>query len=186
MEHGEIKELILLPQQAKLSLKFRMRWTSKMGYNFNFDCVLSLRNEGKVSVRAPFIKAAGRAISPIVENDVALKMRFNQNGAGVYADRGILVHVEDELDLAIIKTGMQLHGADAYDANFFIQKILDEKLLSNFSIRTVDESRNSPNAFDRPIDVELSFGGENASIQNLRLELDKWETFQMMATALKG
>jgi hypothetical protein len=186
LEHGEIKELILLPQQAKLGLQYRMRWTLKMGYNYNFDCILSLRNEGKVSVRAPFIKAKGRSIFPIVDNDPNLKMRYNQEGAGIYADRGVLVHVEDQLDIAIIKAGMQLHGADAYDANFYIQKILSERLLSNFSIRTVEESQNSRSVFDRPIEVELAFGGENAPIQNPRLALDKWETFEMMAKALSG
>jgi hypothetical protein len=186
LEHGEIKELILLPQQAKLSLQYRMRWISKTGYNYSFDCILSLRNEGKVSVRAPFIKANGRAILPIVGNDPALKTRYNQEGAGIYADRGVLVHVEDQFDMAIIRAGMQLHGADGYDANFFIQKILNERLLSNFSIRTIEESRNSRSAFDRPIEVQLAFGGENAPIQNLQLALDKWETFEIMAKALLG
>jgi hypothetical protein len=92
--------------------------------------------------------------------------------------------VDDDLDIAVIKIGMQFHGAEAYERTAFVKKIYDNKALSDFSIRTWNESRNSPSKYDRLIDVEISFGGEGAATQTIHFAPDKWTTFQMMAKAL--
>jgi hypothetical protein len=182
LEHGEIRELMFLPREPKLSLQARMRNSMSSGdHKYGFDCILSLRNEGKVSVRGPFIKVVGQNLFIASENDPAFKKRQHPNGGtGIYADAGVLVHIEDELDIAIIKTGMQLHGSEGYEANFFIKKILDDRSLSSFSIRTWNESRANSAMYDRLINADVSFGGENAPTQSVQFAPDKWATFQMM------
>ncbi len=185
LDHGEVRELMLLPRQAQLTLQYRMRNTMRQGYMCAFDCILSLRNEGKVCVRAPFVKAAGLGLNLASELDAAFSIRQISNEiTGVYANGGVLVHIDDELAVAKVSTGVQFHGADAYDFKFFIRKILEEKLISNFSIRPVHESRNNAMPYDHLIDGDVTFGGENAPTQTLRLSLDKWKTFELMAHEL--
>lgn len=182
LEHGEVKELMLLPQQAKLSLQLRVRQNSSMGYNYAFDCILSLRNEGNVPARAPFVRAEGCHLGSARPNDSTFSARRNSLGIGIYTDSGVLVHVGDELDLATIRTGVQLKDAQAYDAKFFIKKVLDEKLISNFLIHP--SPGHLDNRVDQLINANVSYGGENAAIQSTKIAMDKWTTFQMMAKEL--
>jgi hypothetical protein len=185
LEHGEVRELMFLPRQAKLALQYRMRNTIRQSYMCGFDCILSLRNEGKVSVRAPFIKAVGLGLNLASELDSAFSIRQISNEvSGVYANGGVLVHIDDELAIAKVATGLHLHEAEGYDFKFFVKKILDEKLTSKFSIRTVNESRNNATPYDRLIKSDVTFGGENAPTQSERFSLDKWEAFELMAQEL--
>jgi hypothetical protein len=184
LEHAEIKELILLPQQGKLSLKTRMRSGMSSGTNFAFDLVLSLRNEGRVSVRAPFIRASGASLSSARPTDAAFALRRSAHGMGVYADAGTLAHVDDEIEIATIATGLQLRGASGYDHKYFIKQIIDGKSVSQFSVRPYFEAQNNPHGPDKLIKGEISFGGENVPTQTTQLAIDKWNAFEMMAATL--
>ena len=77
---------------------------------------------------------------------------------------------------------MQLKDAQAYDAKFFIKKVLDEKLISNFLIHP--SPGHLDNRVDQLINANVSYGGENAAIQSTKIAMDKWTTFQMMAKEL--
>jgi hypothetical protein len=162
-----------------------MRNTMSSANGFEFDCILSLRNEGRVSVRAPFIIARERNLRPASDSDSAFKRRQHPNGGvGIYATGDVLVHVDDELDVAAVKMHMRLHGAEGFNPKYFLTIILENSSLGSFSIRTKDAGWDSPTLFDSLMDMHVSFGGEGAPTRTERIVIEKWATFEMMARVI--
>jgi Putative DNA-binding domain len=179
LEHGEIKELMLAPREGRLGLGYRMISGMMSGdLKYKFDCMLSLRNEGKIAVRAPFIRVTNASITPA---DVAFRAQAHPKGGRViYGTGDIIVHAEDELDIAKIETGLHVHKNEG-GAKIAISRILEQKDDTAFSIRTWSESQTASQPYDRLISTSVFFGGENVAIQSHELHLDKWGIFLLMA-----
>jgi hypothetical protein len=138
--------------------------------------------KAEFAVSAPFVRIGGAIAFKPSEDDPALtRRRLTNGGWGVYANRDLLVHVGDEIDIAVIRTGLHLHGAEDYKASFYIRKVILEAGEPNFSIRSYGDSRADPRPYDKLINAEVAFGGENATSQLEAVALDKWATLKMMA-----
>jgi hypothetical protein len=183
MEHGEVRELMLAPREAKLGLSYRVANTMSSGdLIYAFDLVLSLRNEGRVSVGAPFIAIKGADALLARDHDPAFVRRTRPlGGIGIYASRDILVHVEDQLDMAKIVTGLDLRATGQLVAKEAIEGILRDNDERRFSIRSWSESRQDRTGYDRLINADVSFGGEGSITRSASIKLDKWTLFRMMA-----
>lgn len=187
LEHGEVRELMFLPREGKLSVRTRMRNTMSSDKGFEFDCILSLRNEGRVPVRAPFIIALDRNLRSASEGDPDFKRRQHPNGGvGIYATGDVVVHVEDELDVASVKMFLRLHGAEGYNPEYFLEITSKNKSQGSFSIRTKNEGWGSATLLDTLIDMKVSFGGEGAPTRIEQIAIEKWATFEMMAEVILG
>jgi hypothetical protein len=184
LEHGEIKEIMLAPKEGRLSLEYRMVPRMSSGdLKYQFDCILSLRNEGKIAVRAPFVRVTKGGVAPARKDNAFTAQAHPKGGRVIYSNRDIIVHAEDELDIAKIETGLHVHKNEG-GAQAAISRIIEQEDESSFSIRTWSDSQADPRPYDRLISTTVFFGAENVPIQSYELQLDKWTTFKLMANVL--
>ena len=114
-------------------------------------------------------------------------MRTAQEGAyGFYANRDVVVHVDDALSIGQIETGVQLHGAALpVDVPKILKDIYERKDETAFSVRSWKQSfGNEQVRSDHLIDADITFGGENTQMERIQLVLTKWDMLDLMRSVL--
>jgi hypothetical protein len=186
LEHAEVREMMLAVREASLQLSHRMKAEASTGdLYFSFKLVLSVSNTGRVPAVAPYIKVTGALVVPM-EGPAGIgfsRRQLPQGGWGVYASRDVLVHVEDIVDVAHIKTGLHIRLIiPGHDAKTTAAKIMETKNADVFTVAPFGQLRaGSP---DQLIEMTIAYGAENVPVQHTTLLLDKWAMFKAMTEHL--
>lgn len=174
LEHAEIRELMLAVRQGSLSIDWLVRELGNTGdLRFNLSIILSLSNTGLVPVIAPYLRLTPSGWRPPGLAHVSSR-RSADGSTGIYGSRDLIVHVQDDVGLAEVGTG------------------LDFRRTGQFELRAALHSAriNGPNCFvmapfhelpiqpgfttaDRPISVKGLYGAENVPAANFEFTIGK-------------
>jgi hypothetical protein len=180
--------MMLAVREAKLALSHRMtRRIASGGDTFEFHFVLSLSNAGLIPAVAPYIKIQGASVHPMGGEDGPLTRRNLHDGtSGVYASRDVLIHVEDVLDIAFVRTGLQMRrivvGANARET---AASIIESGDADTFTVAPFDHLRGTGVVDDQLIKGTVTFGAENVPVHRATISLDKWTMFTSMVAQLR-
>ena len=111
----------------------------------------------------------GPSLGPIVSQRTGAERTF-----GFYASRDVILHMEDEIGLAEIETGLDFRPTGERTAANAISSIRKSGMLHTF--RMVDWSRMAADSIqpnDYPIQVSGVYGAENALAGSFNFEIDK-------------
>lgn len=184
MEHGEVRDLMLAPQQARLQFEgyFCLRMHSGMAAGFNFH--LGLSKVGRVPVIAPYMKISGESavIAPSLGAQGA--QRVLQDGSlGLYTSRDIVIHVEDHLSIGEVRLIVAFSEAVRMaNISDYFEYTISNRRDDLFSMDRGDyfHRRDQHHGPIKPIDFEVGFGAENAPIVRNRVKLELWEMLESM------
>jgi len=179
MEHGEVRDLMLAPREGVLRLGYRFAHSmTAPQHRYKFDFILSLENAGKVAVRAPYMKVVGDARCQRFA-DVHTLRRHPDGAVGIYLNRDMLIHVDDQISVGKIPSGLQISGYDDVPIAKLLTIIGGRETTPNFRVG------HSPNsATDELINIEVSYGAENAKTVVERIALNKADMIDLMSKAL--
>jgi hypothetical protein len=141
---------------------------------YQLHIVLTLRNVGRVPVVAPYVRLKKHGWLVTTSNS-QLTTRTSVDGIhGIYATRDLLVHVNDEIGMALCETGLDFRGTGRYELASAIEVVKKEGLEHAFLMlpRGVMPTELRP-ANDRPVEVEGFYGAENATMKDFKFVIDK-------------
>jgi hypothetical protein len=189
LEHSEVRDLMLAPKQARVGISqhFKLDRMTSDRNSYDFYWVICLHNEGMVPVRAPFIMCNARdapCINPPIQGKANFDLRISSKGRlGIYGKGDLILHVDDELELANFTTGI-----DFNHSGININSILDshDKFKSEgYSVGCSKDPRGL-SLCARPFELEVRFGAENAAICEAQFKLNKWDMYEGMARTLRA
>jgi hypothetical protein len=180
LDHGEIRELMLATREGSLEIKCIIRTGISSGdLRYGLSLVLTLRNVGKVPVRAPYIRMMTDGwTSPYLPG---VSMRLSTDGAyGVYCTRDVLIHLDDEIGLAEIATGLDFRPTGQFQLKAAVSAIKNNNQWHSF--RMLPFSDMPPSGFtnnDRTIKVTGFYGAENAVVKPFSFDVGKPQLLEM-------
>ncbi len=182
MEHREIRDLMLAPQQGQLELVPTYGEAGGVPRHFDIQIYLTLRNVGRVPVTAPYVKAWGSTIG--LANAPVSERRHSDGSKGYYCERATILFPDDELSLACVVTGIEL----------LVEEFRGERLDGAGKIAAGDPDRfrirrwtgrdDSPPGDNIP-SFELAYGAQNAPRQKLVFAPTKWDIFYGVFPSLR-
>lgn len=187
LEHAEVREMMLAVREAKLTLVHRMRRGISTGdHHYSFNLIFSLLNVGAIPAVAPYIRVE-RASALSMEGPAGsgfTRRQLPSGGWGVYGSRDVLVHVEDTVDVAYIKTGLRLLRFEiGGSAREVVDKIIEAERLADFKVAPFDLLREQGRP-DQIIDISIALGAENVPVQRIDFNLGKLAMLRVMAEQL--
>ena len=175
LEHGEIRDLMFAPREATMDIECHIRTGASSGdLRFALSLVLTLKNIGRVPVKAPYIriKNSGWTVLAGVEG---LGARISADGSfGIYASRDVLVHLDDEIGLAEQATGLDFRRTGQYHLPHAVSTIRKNEEWHSFQMLPWNEMLPLGEVSnDKPILVAGFFGAENAAVKPFSFTIDK-------------
>lgn len=186
MEHGEIRDLMLAARAGILDVECNVRNSSATGdLRFSLSLVLTLKNVGKVPVIAPYIRIKGSGWNA-AGMDAVSGRTLGDGSFGIYGSRDVIVHLDDEISLAYIDTGLDFRGTGLVhlpDAVSAVRKSPQTHIFSmlpwSVMVSQVYQSK------DQPIRVSGLFGAENVAVTPFSFDITKRVLFDKFC-ALQG
>ena len=178
MEHGEIRELILAVREGSLELDWLIRLGSSWGdLRYNIAVLLRLRNTSRVPVIAPYVRLSDQSWhATSVEQ---LTTRVSATGTlGIYASRDVLVHVQDDIELAEISSGLDFRRTGQYELPVAIETVRKNGATSFAMAPYNDMSSEAGLTRDRMITAAGLFGAENVIAKEFYIEIRKLELLE--------
>jgi hypothetical protein len=179
LEHGEIRELMLAVTEGSLEIDWIIRSGMSTGdLRFSLSVVLNLRNTGRIPVIAPYVRISqgGGWQQTNLPN---LHSRISAAGiAGIYAGRDVLVHVDDDIGITELSTGLDFRrtGQQRIEAAL---KIVRADGSAHFAMTPLDYANSSSNAvFDKPISISGVYGAENVASKHFNLQIGKFDLLE--------
>jgi hypothetical protein len=181
LDHGEVRELMLATREGALEIECDVRTGISSGdLRYGLTLVLSLRNVGRVPVRAPYVRIlkSGWAMP---SSSAGLSQRLPQEGTlGIYATRDVVVHLDDEIGLAERQTGLDFRLSGQFDLKSAVRSIIQNSQWDSFRMLPFNEM--PPQGFtanDQPIAVAGFYGAENAAVKPFSFNIGKRELLAM-------
>jgi hypothetical protein len=183
LEHAEIRELMLAVKEGSLEIDWIIRSSTSTGdLRFSLSVVLNLRNTGRIPVIAPYVRISqgGGWQQTTLPN---LHSRISAAGiAGIYAGRDVLVHVDDDVGLAELSTGLDFRrtGQTRIEAAL---KIVRADGSAHFAMTPIDYANSSSNVVsNKPISISGVYGAENVALKHFNLQIDKFDLLKKFCT----
>ncbi len=174
MEHREIRDMMLAPQQGHLELVPTYVEAGGQPHHFDIQINLTLRNVGRVPVTAPYVKAWGSTVA--LANSPATERRHSDGSKGYYCDPATILFPEDEISLAATISGLELlieeFRGERVDA---ARPIAFSGDIDRFRIRRWTGKDNPPVGDIRGF--QIAYGAQNAPRQTSVFAPGKWEIF---------
>jgi schlafen family protein len=175
--HQEIRELMFAARAGSLKIKIGLRSIGRTDdLQFHLLLQLVVQNVGRVPVSAPFIQLE----QPLWSAFPSFVVRPSGTRMGLYATRDILIHVNDEMVIAEIATGLDFRGSSHRDVRAAIRTIKQQPAPHAF--RMAPASQMGPYFSPEPnvtIKANGVFGGENAPMQAFDFEVGKFELLEL-------
>jgi hypothetical protein len=179
LEHSEIRELILAVRESTLDISCDLRGSSYTGdLRFNLSLVLTLRNVGRVPAVAPYIRIMKSGWRPT--NIDHLGIRFSASGSyGIYGTRDVLVHVDDDITMAEIPTGLDFRRTGQFQVEAAVRVVRQNGPHSFLMAPLSDMPQQGFTTHDRTISVSGFYGAENVASKEFGFEIGKMELFDL-------
>jgi hypothetical protein len=168
MLHGEIRDLMMASREGALELTVQAESGMIIGgTNFAMHVVLGLKNVGQVAVRAPFIRIKGAPLELHPESQTAFMIRSRADGErGFAAGSNFVLHVDDEVKIARIPSGIRFFGSAASSPVQHASDVAAGNSEESFQIFEFSiGSIGAANVPDQQFTLDISYGGENVQIQ---------------------
>lgn len=178
LEHSEIRELMFVAREANLEVHLNLRGDMASGdLKFGLTLLLTLRNAGRVPAIAPYVRFVER---PWRAANSILSGRTANGRTGIYSNRDLLIHVEDEFDIAEASTGLDFRRTGQFQLNAAVDSVRQNgpgaMLMAPYS-EMPHMGHSVP--VDKPIAVEGIYGAENAPIKQFRFDIGKMDLFDL-------
>jgi hypothetical protein len=180
LEHAEVRELMFALREGRLDVTPEMIVKAYTGdLKFDIDLALTLKNVGRVPVNAPYIKLNQSDWRP-VEPEPRMQGRRSVFVSGVYGSRDVLIHVGDELPIALLATGLDFRKTGQIDVLQALAVIEQSGTLESFAM--------CPKGLMQPMgsvtkDVEIDFAGvygaENCAAKDFSFKFGKEDFLKM-------
>ncbi|KJC59892.1 hypothetical protein UP10_14435 [Bradyrhizobium sp. LTSPM299] len=174
--HQEIRELMLAPREAAFKAKFGIQTTFSTGdLKFSIRAMLIIQNEGKVPLIAPYARLDQQTWD-VVEGIPGIVARRSGRKSGFFGSRDTIVHVEDEMAIAQIITGLDFRGTGEKLLPLAIQFARSPNGERLFRMAPTSQMGDTS---DIPINVSGMIGAENAPAQKFEFSIGKAELFAL-------
>jgi Schlafen, AlbA_2 len=174
LEHGEIRDLMLAAREGTIDIVWNiLPGPSAGGLRFAISLTLNLRNTGKVPVRTPYIKMNSGGWGNAGTTHRLSTRLFADGSFGIYAPRDVIVHLDDEIALAGIDTGLDFRGTGSNTLQRAISTVVDGGQWHAFRMYPFHEMGSHYSQGDRPVKVAGFYGAENAAPKPFAFEIDK-------------
>ena len=189
MEHLEIRELMFAVREGSLEIDWRIRPDQSGGNDLccGLAVILVLRNTSRVPLIAPYIRFSDLSWSVAVANQGLVSRRRSAVGtAGIYADRGVLVHIQDELEIAERLTGLDFRRTGQQQLGAAVATVRREG-AGAFAMAPSFHAMMQQAALtgDHEIEAAGLFGAENATAKQFCIQIKKMDLFEKFC-ALRG
>jgi hypothetical protein len=179
--HGEVRELMFATREGALEMKCGIRCgASTNDLRFDIRLVLNIRNVGRVPVTAPYVQIEQPGWT--IPSDLhAFNQRWSTGRRyGIYGTRDSIVHLEDEIGLAELPTGLDFRRTGLHHLPFAVQTIAKGEMSHAFRMISWNQMTSEilPQE-DYPVSVSGSFGAENAQAQKFSLNIGKMDLFKL-------
>jgi Schlafen, AlbA_2 len=184
LEHSEIRELMFTVREAMLDINYAIRGNVSAGLQFGIALVLNLRNNGRVPAVAPYIRTSSRDSWKPGRQVEHLSSRHSTTGErGIYGTRDLLVHVDDEIGIAEIDTGLDFRGTGQRNLDLAMEFVRRE---GPNAFRVVPFLEMGPGgAEDRPILISGIYGAENVAARKFSFDIGKMDLFELFRRSLR-
>src|SRR5450631_851807 len=176
LDHAEIRELMFATREGVMEINWDIQGGAASGdLRYQLHIVLTLRNVGRVPVVAPYVRLKKHGWSVTTSNLQHVTTRTSVDGIhGIYATRDLLVHVNDEIGMALCETGLDFRGTGRYELASAIEVVKKEGLEHAFLMLPWGEMPTELRpAKDRTVEVEGFYGAENATMKDFKFVIDK-------------
>jgi hypothetical protein len=176
LDHAEIRELMFATREGALEIDWGIESGPASGdLRYHLNIVLTLRNVGRVPVVAPYVRLKKHGWSVTTSNLQHVTTRKSVDGIhGIYATRDLLVHVNDEIGMALCETGLDFRGTGRYELASAIEVVKKEGLgHALLMVPWGEMPAELRPAKDRPVEVEGFYGAENATMKDFKFVIDK-------------
>ena len=100
--------------------------------------------------------------------------------SGVYSGRDFLVHLDDEISLAQLPTGLDFRSTGLYDIREVVTTIIKREEWGWFTMLPLNEMPQQLHAaIDKPVSIAGFFGAENVAVKSFNFDIDKRALFEM-------
>jgi hypothetical protein len=182
MEHGEIRDLMFATREGKLDLSCDISLgVTKGDLRFAVELVLTLRNVGRVPVRAPYVRVGAGGWSPF---SLFGPRPGAQGTTGFYSSRDAIIHVHDECGVARLTTGLDFRRTGLYDLTAAVNEVKKND-WNALVMAPMDQMKPEIQVLPPDITVHVSgfYGAENAAMKTFDLTIDKRALFEMFCKA---
>jgi hypothetical protein len=181
LAHSEIRELMLATREGSLEIKCNIQTGVSSGdLSYQILLILTLRNVGKIPVRAPYVRVMKGGWN-VNRGSTDLRLRNSAGGVyGIYASRDVLVHLEDEIGMAEHETGLTFRGTGQRDLRSAISAVKKGELWHSVSMLPWNEMHSGGfSVKDRTVSISGFYGAENAPVTPFNLSVNKPELFRL-------
>jgi hypothetical protein len=186
--HGEVRDLMFVSKEGALEMRYNLRRGVSQGRTkFQLSIRLNVCNVGQIPVVAPFLRLSGVGFT-IPESLQPRSMRNTSNGfMGVYTTRDVVLHLDDEITVAEIGTGLDFTRLNLGNELAAIAAIKDG--CDDYSMipwTSMPQGHQALTPADVPIAGTGLIGGENAPAKKFDFRLGKIELLELFAQDLTG
>jgi Putative DNA-binding domain len=175
LEHGEIRDLMFAAREGAMDIECHLRdGGSVPDLRFMLSLILTLKNVGGVPVRAPYLRIIHNQGWRVLMSN-GLRPRTLLDGSfGVYSGRDFIVHLDDEISLAELLTGLDFRRTGLYEIREAVSTIIKREEWNSFMMLPFSEMPQQAHAAnDRPVAVAGIFGAENVAVKAFNFNIDK-------------
>jgi hypothetical protein len=174
LDHAEIRELMFATREGSLEIKCTIRTGGSTTQLYALWLVLTLRNNGRIPVVAPYVrlKQPGWKSAPSLE----VWPRTAADGTyGVYTSRDVLVHLNDEIGMAEFETGLDFRGTGQHELKAAVATAKTVGMEHTYSMSPWEAMHREGGfpAPNRSAEIDGFYGAENASVKDFRFKIDK-------------
>jgi len=169
MLHGEVRDLMLAQREGALELTVSAQGgTIYGGRTYQLKVVIGLRNVGQVPVRAPFLRVKGypTSIHPEAQNQGFVQKVRDLEGAIYVANADTVLHVEDEVRVAMIASGIHFGDLGSETPWEHVAAVAAGSVEERFIVGDFPNGRPVQHGQfkDQTFEIETRFGAENVQI----------------------
>jgi hypothetical protein len=178
LDHAEIRELMLAPREGRMQVRPSVRVQSSTGdLRYSLDLFLILQNVVRVPIVAPYIKTAHLGWRTCLSG--VMSRNGPEGSFGFYGSRDLLIHVDDQIALIEISTGLDFRRTGLYDLKAAISAVAGQP--HSFQMLPVGEMPTSLDirAQERPIEIACVFGAENVAAESFEVHIGKQELLSL-------
>lgn len=178
LDHAEIRELMFATREGSVEMKCGIRTGGSTTQLYAIWLVLTLRNNGRVPVVAPYVrlKQQGWKADPSLN----VWPRTAADGTyGVYTSRDVLVHLNDEIGMAEFETGLDFRGTGHHELKGAIATAKTIQHTYSMSPWEAMHREGRAPGPDSPTEIEGFYGAENASVKDFQFKIGKADLLAM-------
>ena len=177
MEHGEVRDLMFAPRSSDLKLIYDLRPTGIQGYRYTYQLLIGLQNIGSAPTSFPYFMINDGAARTATENVGLLTARLGDGiGVGFFGNRDAVIHIDTSFFFCELSFGMDLVNASAFEQVYFVKYVIDHGDLAPLKVGLI----RSNVVVDRPVDIQCTFGAENAAKRSDTLNLTKRQLLKLL------